>query len=51
MAISDQISRLQSSKSSIKSSIEGKGVSVPADAKLDVYNTYIDQIKTQGLYE
>lgn len=51
MAISDQISRLQSSKSSIKSSIEGKGVSVPADAKLDVYNTYINQIKTQGLYE
>ena len=51
MAISDQISRLQSSKSSIKSSIEGKGVSVPTDAKLDAYNTYIDQIKTQGLYE
>ena len=39
MAISDQISRLQSSKSSIKSSIEGKGVSVPAAAKFDVYNT------------
>lgn len=45
MTIASEITRLQWAKTDIKSSIEWKWVSVPSDAKLDTYNTYIDQIK------
>ena len=44
MTIASEISRLQTAKSNIKSSIEGKWVTVPNDAKLDSYPTYINQI-------
>lgn len=46
MTIASEITRLQWAKSDIKTSIENKGVSVPSDAKLDTYDTYIDQIVT-----
>lgn len=44
MSIASEISRLQTAKANIKTSIEGKGVSVPSNAKLDTYNTYINSI-------
>lgn len=47
MSIATEITRLQNAKSSIKQSIENKGVSVPSDETLSNYNTYIDNI-TQG---
>ena len=45
MSIADQITRLQTAKSAIKTSIENKGVTVAADAKLDAYPALIDSIK------
>jgi hypothetical protein len=42
MSIASEIERLQLSKSSIKTSIENKGVSVPSSALLDTYSTYVD---------
>lgn len=44
MTIASEVSRLQTAKSKIKTSIENKWVSVPSNAKLDSYNTYIDSI-------
>ena len=46
MSIASEISRLQSAKASIKTSIENKGVSVPSSAKLDGYSSYIDAISS-----
>lgn len=48
MSIASEITRLQSAKADIKTSIEGKGVSVPSTAKLDEYAGYIDEIETGG---
>lgn len=48
MAISDEISRLQSAKSALKTSIEGKGVTVPSSAKLDAYPALVDSIQAGG---
>lgn len=48
MSIATQISRLQTAKADIKTSIQNKGVTVPADAKLDVYDTYVDAIEVGG---
>ena len=48
MSISDQISRLQNAKASIKTSIENKGVSVGDDVKLDGYPALIDSISVSG---
>lgn len=45
MTVASEIERLQWAKSDIKTSIEGKWVTVPASAKLDTYSCYIDQIK------
>ena len=45
MTIASEITRLQWAKADIKSSIEWKWVSVPSNAKLDTYDTYIDQIQ------
>jgi len=45
MTIASEIERLQEAKADIKSSIEWKWVSVPSSAKLDTYDTYIDQIQ------
>lgn len=44
MTIASEITRLQWAKSDIKTSIEGKWISVPSNAKLDSYSGYIDQI-------
>lgn len=48
MSIASEISRLQTAKADIKSSIENKGVTVPSNASIDTYDTYIDQIQTGG---
>ena len=48
MSVADEISRLTSAKAAIKTSIEGKGVTVPSSAKLDDLADYIDDIQTGG---
>lgn len=48
MSISDQITRLQNAKASIKTSIENKGVTVPDDVKLDAFPALIDDIQAGG---
>lgn len=48
MAISDEISRLQSAKSALKTSIEGKGVTVSSSAKLEDYPALVDSIQAGG---
>lgn len=45
MTVASEISRLQTAKSNIKSSVASKWVTIPASAKLDEYSGYIDQIK------
>lgn len=49
MSISSEITRLQTAKADIKTSIENKGVTVPASVKLDDYADYIDNISTGGV--
>lgn len=46
MSIATEITRLQNAKTSIKTSIENKGVTVPSATKLDGYSTLIDSIQT-----
>lgn len=46
MSIASEITRLQNAKASIKTSIENKGVTVPAATKLDGYSALIDSIQT-----
>ena len=48
MSIASEISRLQTAKADLKTSIESKGVTVPASAKLDDYSDYVDSIQTGG---
>ena len=48
MAISDELTRIQTAKADIKASIEAKGVTVPSDALIDTYDTYIGQISGGG---
>lgn len=48
MSIASEISRLQSAKADIKTAIEAKGVTVPSNATLDTYDTYVSQIQTGG---
>lgn len=48
MSISDQITRLQNAKASIKTSIENKGVTVPDNTKLDAFPALIDSISVSG---
>lgn len=48
MSIASEISRLQSAKASIKTSIQGKGVTVPSSATLDAFPSYISAIPTGG---
>lgn len=48
MSIASEISRLQSAKADIKTSIEAKGVTVPSATTLDGYSTLIDQISGGG---
>ena len=48
MTIASEITRLQWAKASARTSIINKGVSVPANASVEDYHTYIDQIQTWG---
>lgn len=48
MTITSEIARLQQAKADIKTSIENKGVTVSADAKLDAYAALIDSISHGG---
>ena len=49
MTIASEITRLQWAKADIKTSIEGKGVTVPSSASIDEYSWYIDQIVTSSI--
>lgn len=44
MSVATEITRIENAKSNIKTAIENKGVSVPNDALIDTYATYISQI-------
>ena len=46
MSIATEIARLQTAKADIKTAIESKGVTVPSNASIDTYDTYVSQIKT-----
>lgn len=48
MAISDEITRLQTAKADLKTAIEGKGVAVPSSTKLDGYADLVDSIQQGG---
>lgn len=48
MAISDEITRLQQAKAALKTSIEGKGVTVSSSATLDDYPDLVDSIEAGG---
>lgn len=48
MAISDELTRIQTAKADIKASIEAKGVTVPSNATIDAYPTYVSQITSGG---
>lgn len=48
MSIATEISRLQTAKADIKTAIEAKGVTVPSNATLDSYDTYVSQISGGG---
>ena len=48
MSIASEISRLQSAKADIKTAIEAKGVTVPSNATIDTYDTYVSQISGGG---
>lgn len=46
MSIQSEIARLETAKASIKTAIEVKGVTVPAEISLDAMSGYVDQIET-----
>lgn len=48
MSIASEITRLQSAKSDLKTSIENKGVTVPSATTLDGYAALVDQISGGG---
>lgn len=48
MSINTEITRIDGAKSSIKTAIEGKGVTVPSATKIDGMAAYISQIPTGG---
>ena len=48
MSIATELTRIQGAKADIKSAIEAKGVTVPSNALIDDYDTYIAQISTGG---
>lgn len=45
MSIASEISRLQTDKADLKTAIEGKGVTVPSNTKLDGYADLVDSIE------
>lgn len=44
MSIANEITRLQTAKADLKTSIENKGVEIPTSATIDEYPQYIDQL-------
>lgn len=46
--IEENLSRIQSAKTDIKTAIEAKGVTVPSSATIDTYSTYVSQISGGG---
>lgn len=48
MSIASEITRLQTAKSDLATSIANKGVTVPANATLDDYAALVDSIQTGG---
>ena len=48
MSISDELTRIQGAKASLKTSITNKGVEVPDTALIDAYPALVDQIQTGG---
>lgn len=44
MSISSEISRIEIAKQNIKTAIMEKGVTVPEEATIDTYSTYVNQI-------
>ena len=48
MSIASEISRLQAAKAALKTSIEGKGVTVPSETTLSGYSALVDAIQTGG---
>lgn len=48
MSVASEITRLQNAKASLKTSIEGKGVTVPSSTKLDGYADLVDSIEQGG---
>ena len=46
--IATEIARIQQAKDDIRTAIQAKGVTVPASAKIDTYNTYVAAIQTGG---
>lgn len=51
MSITSEITRLQNAKTDIKTAIAAKGVEIPNTAKLDEYDTYIEEIPSGGSIE
>lgn len=50
MTVASEITRLQTAKADIKTSIENKGVQVPSNITIDLYPQYIDNIYTGNPY-
>ena len=48
MSIATEIQRLKTAKADIKTAIENKGVTVPSNATIDAYPTYVSQISSGG---
>lgn len=48
MSVSDELTRIQGAKASLKTSITNKGVEVPDTALIDAYPALVDQIETGG---
>ena len=44
MSIASEIQRLQTAKADLKTAIEAKGVTVPSNATIDTYDSYVAQI-------
>lgn len=48
MSIASEIERISDAKADLRTSIQAKGVTVPASAKIDDYPDYVDAIQTGG---
>lgn len=48
MSIASEITRLSNAKDAIKTALEGKGVTVPSETKIDEYAELIGDIETGG---